>query len=289
MDLQPKLLGVIFQNICCGSMGTFRVTHLKRMADVVNRITHSLVVGVHFMAETKTAFRYTFRVPVNGLTGIVSPELIQPLVTISVGLAIELGNHIILVRIVPVFNLLLASNCTKGVPNTGTAKLLIHFFNQNRLCALFDSCASSEETRSAGSDYENLSINGLNDILLLNNRGFTQPVRRSSFFSGGCRLKQSDVNSFRLGNAGFNRLANSIRGDARTGNRVDHVALPFHDLVCKILRRNLADGSSFSVGIDDCFENALLINSNRNGNIPAYTGSGSRISAGNISGRDLFG
>ena len=76
------------------------------MADIVNRIADCFAVIVDFMTQPQAVFFQQIAIPVDRFAGMLSPNLKQALIAVTVGLSLHFRHHVEWIRIVVVFDLL---------------------------------------------------------------------------------------------------------------------------------------------------------------------------------------
>ena len=284
VNLQTQVLAVFLQNVGGGSVGALGVAHLEGVTHIIDGVAYFLTVAVHFVAEAEPTLGHPVGVPVDGLAGVVGPDLVQALVAVAVGLAIELCDDVELVRVVPVLQLLPAADRTQGVADTGAAEFFVHLLNEDRLGALFHRRAGGEETGRTGADDQDLGLDGLHHFGLVDGRSLAQPIHRGGLLGGSTGLQQAHVHALGLGHAALQRLTYGAGGVAGAGNGVDLKALTLHDLLGQFLGGGLADGFGLTRSVDRRLQDAGLVHREGDGHVSAEAGRGGRIGAGGVDG-----
>ena len=285
MHLQAQADAVILQRLGGHAVGTLGSAHLQAVAYVIDGIAYLAGVIVLLEADAQAYLGHAVGVPVDGLAGVIRPNLVQPLVTVAVGLTVQLGDDVELVRVLAALDLLAAADGSQRIADARAAVSLVKLLDQDGLGALLDRSARGEHARRTRADDQHLSVNRRRDVATL--RLLAQPVLGGFFLGRGLGLQKAHVDALRLRDTGLAGLLHRFAGAGRAAHRVKLMALLGHDLLGQFLSRHAADAHGLARRLNARAEDRGLVHRDGDDDLAAKARRARRVGTRGVDRRAL--
>ena len=233
-ELHPQGQGIVGQNLGAVQLVALAVVAalpLGRMAGGKVDVAGAFVIAARLVPELNAPLGQPVAIPVDGLAGLLGPELYQPLIQTACGGLGHLGNIIKLVDLGAPFLLVTAVDGAQIVPHTAGSQLV----NDQGLGAVLPRAAGSEQTASAAAHHQDFGVQGLDDLAVGDLRLVAQPGRGAVVHGNRFFLFHSQAHS--LLDAAGRRLLDRFGSDGCARNAVDLGALGGHQGLLELLGR----------------------------------------------------
>ena len=194
-------------------------------------VAGAFVIAARLVPELNAPLGQPVAIPVDGLAGLLGPELYQPLIQTACGGLGHLGNIIKLVDLGAPFLLVTAVDGAQIVPHTAGSQLV----NDQGLGAVLPRAAGSEQTAGAAAHHQDFGVQGLDDLAVGDLRLVAQPGRGAVVHGNRLFLFHSQAHSL-LDAAGC-RLLDRFGSDGCARNAVDLGALGGHQSLLELFGR----------------------------------------------------
>ena len=177
-EVHAHLLGVVAQHdLAVRHVLEARELGVGRPAGDVSRgpvlVDGGLRIVGRLEEQLEAGLLQAILVPVDGLAGVLRPNMVEARVAVAVGVAHQVVADFVLVDFAAGLLLQAAVDRTQVVAHAAADGSLLQ---AHHLGALFGSRACGEQAGRAGTAHEHLGVDGLDDFVLGDFRLFAQPV-----------------------------------------------------------------------------------------------------------------
>ena len=235
------------------------------------------------MPKFDASFGKAVAVPVHHFAGTFGKRKVETLVDMAAGRLGGKGDEVKLVDVGTPLLLVAGSDGGKAFAYAGADDKSI---DADHLGSALGGAGNGKHAAGAASDNEDFGFDGLDNVLLVDDRRLAEPVAGlGRFFS---RLFSNDFNgnlALSLFNALAGRTRNGVGGHRSAGNGIDFGTLRGEKGLLELFGSGLADGRRFTRRINHDVNDAVGFKSHADADITGDAGSLGSIGAGFVKAR----